>query len=373
MFKEFIVLYLTNNFIILAILLGLVLCLMVFPSQDKRMTHLIRVVIPVLFGLSIFDWLDYYLANGVHVFTWWRVIASFAGYTGKIIAVAMILLLFTKGKRWQLAIGIPAIINTVVYTTMFYTKWNTWFDENNGFHGGPLRMFWIIVGGYYGIIFIYTIITMIKGNNTKEALFLVPVTIVIVCAIVIETVTPITNPAAKNTTSTALSVCLIIFYISLYIIPTKYDVVTGLFNRGIYKMDLETRKDLRAVVSLDINYLKQINDTRGHEAGDEALKVSGIVISSNAQALEKEFGLRLKCYRVGGDEFCILMFGDHDADIGVIDKLIRYIQDTTKVYGYSIAAGFDLVKDNKSYHDVIRTADAKMYENKGYMKEEEGK
>ena len=49
---------------------------------------------------------------------------------------------------------------------------------------------------------------------------------------------------------------------------------------------------------VDIDYFKQVNDTYGHQAGDEALKLV-------AEALKQEFGDQY-CYRYGGDEFLVV-------------------------------------------------------------------
>ncbi len=363
--QDFLGTYIANNFILISMLVCITVCLVIYPSSEKKYTHIFSIFVPSIFASSIFDWLDYWISENVDTFTWWRVITSYMGYTIKVALIGMILILFVKGFKWQLFIGIPAIANALMYTTMFYTHWNAWFDDTNHFHSGPLKYTYMVVSAYYAVLFLHAAIKMFRDKNAKEALFLIPVGLIILGGVIIEAYTEL-----KNCTSTAIALSLLIFYLSLYIIPTKYDAVTGLLNRSIYKMDLAQRKNLKAVISLDVNFLKELNDTYGHEAGDKALCVAGKVIQTNSDGLKKEFDLSTIAYRIGGDEFAILLFGNHPADVGTIDKLIRFIQEGIQVYGYSIAAGFCTIKDNMTYEDVIREADAKMYENKEFIKQE---
>lgn len=66
---------------------------------------------------------------------------------------------------------------------------------------------------------------------------------------------------------------LIIYYLSLYVLTAKEDTLTQLLNRQCYYADMEKMADkITAVVSVDMNDLKKINDSQGHDAGDKALK-----------------------------------------------------------------------------------------------------
>ncbi|MBR5705734.1 MAG: diguanylate cyclase, partial [Deltaproteobacteria bacterium] len=54
-----------------------------------------------------------------------------------------------------------------------------------------------------------------------------------------------------------------------------------------------------AVFSIDVNGLKTVNDSLGHDAGDE-------LIRGAADCISAAFGQTGKCYRTGGDEFVVL-------------------------------------------------------------------
>jgi diguanylate cyclase (GGDEF)-like protein len=84
------------------------------------------------------------------------------------------------------------------------------------------------------------------------------------------------------------------------------DPLTGLGNRGRMQVDLErlcdlaTEEDPVALLFLDLNGFKHLNDTRGHPAGDETLTRLG-------RRLRDAVGSDGTAYRIGGDEFCVLL------------------------------------------------------------------
>jgi GGDEF domain-containing protein len=92
-------------------------------------------------------------------------------------------------------------------------------------------------------------------------------------------------------------------YSSAYDLVASQDNYTGLYNKAKWhkdRKDFGTLNGLRlGVVYCDLNGLKQANDTYGHVAGDE-------LILSCAHKLVSVFGDFGRCYRVGGDEFCVM-------------------------------------------------------------------
>ncbi|MEW9612907.1 EAL domain-containing protein [Shinella sp. S4-D37] len=101
------------------------------------------------------------------------------------------------------------------------------------------------------------------------------------------------------------------------------DTLTGLPNRANFneRLDLELslaleRRGRLALVGIDLNRFKEINDLRGHNAGDEVLRVLGRRIKSLLSEDEREF-----VARTGGDEFSALYRMD-DAH-GISDLLVR--------------------------------------------------
>ena len=137
------------------------------------------------------------------------------------------------------------------------------------------------------------------------------------------------------------------------------DPLTGLINRQMYYQDMQIKGDkVSAVVSIDMNDLKQINDNYGHDAGDKAIKDVADAILNNA-------GSKSTSYRIGGDEFIIFYY---DASEDYVLKHIDKIANEVKTANYSCAIGYALTKKDTSLEDIVKEADKKMYENKAIIK-----
>ncbi|WP_404364398.1 diguanylate cyclase domain-containing protein [Marinobacter sp.] len=150
-----------------------------------------------------------------------------------------------------------------------------------------------------------------------------------------------------------------------------HDPLTGLTNRSLFYDRLETalRAASRAegglaLLYLDLNDFKKINDARGHEAGDQLL-------TEMAHRLEGCTRETDTVARMGGDEFTVLLADicDH-ASLGTAVARIREMMALPFVLGgetfhVSCSIGAALYpEDGESAGQLVRTADARMYLNK---------
>lgn len=154
---------------------------------------------------------------------------------------------------------------------------------------------------------------------------------------------------------------------------SREDRLTGLKNRRAFEeLMLELQKKARdyeniALVFMDLNGLKKMNDTYGHHAGDE-------LIINAAICIEQAFSKLGDCYRIGGDEFCVVIVNPKDGEKEfncLLDKAIEEYNQNGKYY-ISIARGVSFIKEGKrlkSVSDWKFEADKKMYENKRLQKE----
>lgn len=155
------------------------------------------------------------------------------------------------------------------------------------------------------------------------------------------------------------------------------DALTGVRNKIAYdKVAEELNNKIKerkapkfAIVMVDLNYLKLINDDYGHNKGDFALvKLCNIL---------RDVFVHSPIFRVGGDEFVILVKGneyEHIEDlIKAFNKRIedlagnKYLLPAEKVSAAIGYSKYNLFKD-KSVDDVFKRADEAMYERKHYMK-----
>lgn len=95
-------------------------------------------------------------------------------------------------------------------------------------------------------------------------------------------------------------VSCILYYVVLFADTFKVDQLTGLLNRrSLYNFVTRNKNRKFSVISADLNCLKDINDTGGHRAGDDALKFLASVLLNAG-------GRKFHPYRVGGDEFVVI-------------------------------------------------------------------
>jgi GGDEF domain-containing protein len=86
------------------------------------------------------------------------------------------------------------------------------------------------------------------------------------------------------------------------------DSLTGLLNRRGFQVALDKTAEIAGVIVLDIDNFKQINDTFGHNRGDEAIRMIADILYSSVR--EQDI-----VARVGGDEFVIVLSDDTQIDL----------------------------------------------------------
>jgi diguanylate cyclase (GGDEF)-like protein len=149
------------------------------------------------------------------------------------------------------------------------------------------------------------------------------------------------------------------------------DFLTKAYNRAAFERDLERliNKDegVFRLVLVDLNELKYVNDHYGHAYGDEAIKI----VYNTMNESFSSFGV---CYRMGGDEFAILMEDTNEEFFEMLSKEFKkeLQQVAAKLpYPLDVAVGTDIysVKKWENYTLFYHQVDQKMYENKLQMKQ----
>ena len=152
-----------------------------------------------------------------------------------------------------------------------------------------------------------------------------------------------------------------------------HDGLTDLLNRTSYMEELkklDESHNFHVLLALyDVNNLKYMNDTYGHQKGDE-------MIRRVADALREHLGPLGKCYRIGGDEFVFLStVPDPEKEFLKCQKEFEASLGTLKLPDgtdrpITVAMGYSILSHNmsRSMEDVVQEADTRMYEAKRKMK-----
>jgi len=143
---------------------------------------------------------------------------------------------------------------------------------------------------------------------------------------------------------------------------SEIDQMTHLFNRNKYNQMIKEyfpKIEKVAVFFWDINGLKETNDSLGHDVGD-------YVITIIAKTIFKITGAHRYAYRIGGDEFVMIIENPHEGEIvELLEDWMKNLESMNKSskipltasVGYSVGKGSDI-------ENLIKEADQKMYEEK---------
>lgn len=149
---------------------------------------------------------------------------------------------------------------------------------------------------------------------------------------------------------------------------SMHDALTGLYNRAFFTEELlrmNASHNLLGAIMCDLDGLKQINDTLGHNMGDQ-------VLIETAHILESAVGDKGITARLGGDEFAILI---PEADQVLLDEISETIRTSFhKLSLFCTPLGISLGSSLKgseahSAEDMLRIADQRMYEDKNLHKQ----
>lgn len=150
------------------------------------------------------------------------------------------------------------------------------------------------------------------------------------------------------------------------------DFLTGIKNRNAFEVDLHnldtgTERDKIMLISTDLDGLKTVNDTHGHDEGDK-------YIQTVCRIIQKAFKDDGVLYRIGGDEiFVIAKRMDQDEIMKIFSEMADKIEkeNSQSDYPLSISCGyavFDPAFDT-SLFDTMKRSDSRMYEDKKAKKE----
>lgn len=162
----------------------------------------------------------------------------------------------------------------------------------------------------------------------------------------------------------SVTLALFLYFFIMSDFDTSFDTLTGLYNRSTFDKTSEeiSQRPPYTVVILDINDFKRINDTYGHDYGDQVIKKVATIIRT-------VFHKPYTCFRYGGDEFAIVttVIDEESLKQRLHEMTSTFEKQRTEglvlpsvSYGYSIAphgsAG--------AFKERLREADERMYQYK---------
>lgn len=147
------------------------------------------------------------------------------------------------------------------------------------------------------------------------------------------------------------------------------DSLTGLYNRAMCEKifdDLNENKKVYTIISIDVNGLKQVNDSLGHAVGDSLLLVFSKVLTESFENVGS-------CIRMGGDEFVVVIEEEKMPFVAdAIARLVELENSTFVTTDVCLSASYGIAASNeaptKTADAVYRIADERMYKMKALSK-----
>jgi diguanylate cyclase (GGDEF)-like protein len=258
---------------------------------------------------------------------------------------------------------VPLFLITLILMIMDpFTHSVFYIDQNNFYQRGPL----VPVIVYFNIIIlIVTIVIALKRQrDVGRRVFI---------GLVIFGMIPLLGNILQLLLVGSIlvwpSVALAVIYIFLFLESQRdqKDYLTGLLNRQQIDDMINTRILMLdkqggfALLMIDMDDFKSINDTYGHKEGDRALVHAAELIYKSVRSIDK-------VARFGGDEFLLLLEEAEKAEVEKViarihEEIISYNNDSLLPYSLKLSCGSKIVhRDEKiSFYELIHEADQDMY------------
>ena len=274
---------------------------------------------------------------------------SLAPATG--VAAAIV---YGESRRPRAAAAL-AVLHALFECAALPFGWVFTVDGQNLYHRGRLHFLYVLA---FAAAIAYAFFCVLRGGRAYQvgvdgalALTLLMLT----AGIAILFVVPHVRIAYL-----CIAVANILLYIRYYKTMLQVDAVTRLLNRRCYDVAVNDMEARAVVLFFDIDKFKQINDRYGHSTGD-------LCLQNVARALRAAYGQHGRCYRTGGDEFCVILRDD----CGEVEALnesfraeIRKMQaQDSRMPGVSLGYAYYDAASGRA-RDVIEEADAMLYRNK---------
>ena len=336
----------------------LMFCLLVFIITndyfDRKIRILFLISCTMMLCLVAADSVEYWasVTNNTQRLRIWM---SAIGYSLRPTIIFVVILLLLRQRNMKRAwLIMPLIFNALLAFSALFTDIAYSYSADNEFIRGPLGYFAFVISGFYAVVLLICTVRLYKSVHFSETL----ISIAVVCMFVISTVME-SSWGYDGTINATGAVALVFYYLYLNTQQFKRDPMTNTLNRRCFFLDAE--KDmagLSAVMSIDLNNLKQLNDESGHAKGDEA-------ICTLTRCIQKVLPKNCFLYRTGGDEFMVLCFHKEEA---AVKQLLLNMKKEVAQTPYSCAIGMVYNNRRESFDKLCSLADKAMYEDKSRLK-----
>lgn len=250
-------------------------------------------------GISVLEVITVVVDGLPSGYRWLNIVSNYLGFgLSPAVSVCLVYVLDRKtALRRKIRIAVCCeiaylmfLLVSVPYGMVFSVS------ADNIYSRGPYFCIYVIM--YFGAILYLSISTIITAGEfqNRSRMLIYP----LILFVMAETVIQVTLPEL-HVTWLCVTLLSVLYFIYCNEMWNQLDALTGLLNQNSYlKQTQKIKYNSGVLVVFDVDDFKQVNDCHGHVKGD--LCLAGI-----AECIKKAYADFGYCYRIGGDEFCVLL------------------------------------------------------------------
>ena len=298
--------------------------------------------------ITVLEVVSEFADNGSASLRWVSIISNYLGF-GLSPAVAIMLASVFRNRSTRYALTME-LVYLVFLAASIPLEMIFYIDRENQYQRGDLFAIYPVIY-FISVIYLITVTVIVAGkyqNKSSNTLFLIAA-FLLACTM-IQVLFP-----QIHVTWLCVSLLSILYFIYCNGMWQQLDELTGLLNQKSYLNKTASLTGDVTIVVFDVDDFKLVNDNYGHLTGDQCLKE----VADCIKEAYSEDGL---CYRVGGDEFCVLLDPEADKD-ACYRKLIQKLnirRQKTELLPY-ISVGSAQYAKGDDILSVKETADNDMY------------
>lgn len=312
----------------------------------------------VLIGIiSIMEIITVWVDGNEQKFWWINILSNYLGFA-LTPWVALILGSAISMSRQSKAICYILVAYDVFLAISIPFGWIFSVSEDNIYSRGELFVLYLVIY-MLGIVYIFfETIHLTRKYQNKNRLLPYLIFLLLVFGTTIQVIN-------SDVHITWLCVTLLssIYYIYCNELWQQVDGLTGLLNHQSYLNIIYTLNRDAIFLIFDIDSFKGVNDTYGHQTGDKCL----ICVADCIREIYGNYGL---CFRIGGDEFSVLLFHNTETIESINSAFCNKLTDRRKDIKElpSVSIGYAKYNKGDNINDIIYSADKKMYQFKEWRK-----
>ena len=277
------------------------MCILTYLSESlsRKQKRGFLLAFVLIAGISILEVITLVVDGLPPAYRWLNVASNYMGFgLSPAVCICLVYVLdrktvFRRKIRTAILFEIGYLIFlfvTIPYGIVFSVS------ADNIYSRGPHFYIYIIM--YFGAILYLSVSTIINAREfqNRSKLLIYPLFLFVMAETIIQVVLP-----KLHVTWLCITLLSVLYFIYCNEMWNQLDALTGLLNQNSYlRKTGEMGCKASVLVVFDVDDFKQVNDCHGHVKGD--LCLAGI-----AECIKKAYADFGYCYRIGGDEFCVLL------------------------------------------------------------------